>query len=73
MKKKTVPPQTSNDGSSKLYYTSFWDKFGMNINYFGMHPKTKKKVWDGSQVKAFPKFGSIPIAYKHPKNIPKSK
>ena len=26
--------------SAKLYYTSFWDKFGMNINYFGMHPKT---------------------------------
>ena len=25
---------------AKLYYTSFWDKFGMNINYFGMHPKT---------------------------------
>ena len=24
----------------KLYYTSFWDKFGMNINNFGMHPKT---------------------------------
>ena len=40
---------------AKLYYTSFWDKFGMNINYFGMHPKTKKKVWDGSQVKSLPK------------------
>ena len=26
--------------SAKLYYTSFWDKFGMNINYFGMYPKT---------------------------------
>ena len=25
---------------AKLYYTFFWDKFGMNINYFGMHPKT---------------------------------
>ena len=25
---------------AKLYYTSFWDKFGININYFGMHPKT---------------------------------
>ena len=25
---------------AKLYYTSFWDKFGMNVNYFGMHPKT---------------------------------
>ena len=25
---------------AKLYYTSFWDKFGMDINYFGMYPKT---------------------------------
>ena len=25
---------------AKLYYTFFWDKFGMNIKYFGMHPKT---------------------------------
>ena len=25
---------------AKLYYTSFWDKFGINVNYFGMHPKT---------------------------------
>ena len=29
-----------NGAKAKLYYTSFWDKFGMNINYFGMHPKT---------------------------------
>ena len=28
---------------AKLYYTSFWDKFGINVNYFGMYPKTKKK------------------------------
>jgi len=27
-------------GGAKLYYSSFWDKFGMNVNYFGMHPKT---------------------------------
>ena len=46
---------------AKLYYTSFWDKFGMNINYFGMHPKTKKKVWDGSQVKAFPNPDHPPL------------
>ena len=26
--------------AAKLYYTSFWDKFGINVNYFGMHPKT---------------------------------
>ena len=25
---------------AKLYYTSFWDKIGMNINYFGMNPKS---------------------------------
>ena len=25
---------------AKLYYTFFWDKFRMNIYYFGMHPKT---------------------------------
>ena len=47
---------------AKLYYTSSWDKFGMNINYFGMHPKTKKKVWDGSQVKAFPNPDHPPLA-----------
>ena len=28
---------------AKLYYTSFWDKFGMIITYFGIGPKTKKK------------------------------
>ena len=29
---------------AKLYYTSFWDKFGMNINYFGMHPKIPNQI-----------------------------
>ena len=47
---------------AKLYYTSFWDKFGMDINYFGMYPKTWKKVWDGSQVKAFPNPDHPPLA-----------
>ena len=28
---------------AKLYYTPFWDKFRMNINYFGMYPKHRKK------------------------------
>ena len=46
---------------AKLYYTSFWDKFGMDINYFGMYPKTWKKVWDGSQVKAFPNPDHPPL------------
>ena len=34
------PPPSS---SAKLYYTSFWDKFGINSIYFGMHPKNRKQ------------------------------
>ena len=29
---------------AKLYYTSFWDKFGMNIIYFGLYPKSWKTI-----------------------------
>ena len=36
--------------AAKLYYTSFWDKFGRIIIYFGMHPKSWKTVWDGFQL-----------------------
>ena len=45
----------------KLNYTSFWDKFGMDINYFGMYPKTWKKDWDGSQPSQTPDHPPLAI------------
>ena len=29
---------------AKLYYTSFWDKFGMDINYFGISQNMEKST-----------------------------
>ena len=57
--------------AAKLYYTSFWDKFGRIIIYFGMHPKSWKTVWDGFQLQSILDPDQPPDIFLLPNQIEK--